>query len=87
MNFEKVTTLHKSLKERLGNDLVYSLALDSGKFYLAVSVHKSETQEFDHGRNIQSCLISESEFDKPIEQLVDELAEMYATILVEKENV
>jgi hypothetical protein len=54
---------------------------------LAVSVHKSETQEFDHGRNIQSCLISESEFDKPIEQLVDELAEMYATILVEKENV
>jgi hypothetical protein len=76
---------HKRLKEALGEDLVYSLAIDGNQYILAVSVHKSKTLQFNHGRKIQSCFISETDLNRNIEHLIDEVIGLYQKILVPKE--
>lgn len=86
MNFINTVRLHELLAEALGDDLVYSVAYDDGKYYLAVSVHKSERVEYGHGGNIQSCIITEKDFGKNIEVLAKQIIPMYEKVLVKKEN-
>lgn len=82
MKFEDITILHRKLIERLGEDLVISLAYDTGKFYVAISVHKSTTQEYEHGRNIQSCLLDE--LDTDIDEIIESVVKLYKEILIFK---
>lgn len=86
MNFINSVKLHELLVEALGDDLVYSVALDEGKYYLAISVHKSDRVEYNHGRNIQSCLIDEKELGVDVEELAKKIIPLYKEILVEKEK-
>ena len=84
MNFKSLTKLHKMLASRLGDDLVYSLALDEGEFFMAISVHKSNRVQYSHGRNIQTVHIDKSEMTTDVRKLVDKIVPMYNNILVEK---
>ena len=84
MNFEDITILHRKLVKHLGEDLVVSLAYDTGKFYISISVHKSNTQEFSHGRNIQSCLLED--FDIDIDKIVDSVVALYKKVLILREH-
>ena len=86
MNFKSLTKLHKMLAKELGDDLVYSLALDEGKFYVTISVHKSNRVEYNHGRNLQSCHIDETEMNTDVRRLVDKIVPMYKKVLVEKKH-
>lgn len=86
MNLYKSVKFHKALRKALGDDLVYSLALDEGKFYLAISVHKSDTWEYSHGRNIQTCLLTEDDIQSDITSIVNKIVPMYKAILVRKNN-
>lgn len=86
MNFKSLTKLHKMLAKELGNDLVYSLALDDGKFYITISVHKSNRVEYNHGRNLQTCHIDESEMTTDVRKLINKIVPMYRKVLVEKKN-
>ena len=82
-----ITSLYEKLQTELGDDLVVSLALDEGKYYLAISAHKSKTQQYIHGRNIQSCLISRDDLEKDIDVLVKQIVTLYRNQLVDKDEV
>lgn len=84
MNFINSVRLHELMAEALGDDLVYSVALDEGKYYLAVSVHKSKRVEYKHGRNIQSCLIDTKDIGVDVEKLAEKIIPLYQEILVER---
>lgn len=86
MNSINTIKLHELLIEALGDDLVYSVIYDEGKYYLAISVHKSERVEYSHGRNIQSCFINEKDFGKTIKVLAKQIIPMYEKVLVKKKN-
>lgn len=81
-----ITKLQEMLAEALGEDLVISLARDVDKYYLAISVHKSDRVEYSHGGNIQSCLIRDDDFDKDVEDLVKQIVPLYEEVLVEREE-
>lgn len=81
--FSDITVLHQKLAEELGDDLVISLAYDDGDYYLAISVHKSDTKQYKHGRNIQSCLLTEKDMERDIDVLVSHVVELYRTELLE----
>ena len=75
---------HNMLQKALGDDLVYSLALDGDTHILAVSVHKSKTQKFNHDRLIQSVVFSDEDLQMDHEKVINTLIEMYKGIIVEK---
>jgi len=80
MKFKDTLILHKKLIERLGEDLVYSVAYDQGNFYLSISTHRSETQRYTHGRNMQTALLERDE--GTVDVLVEKIVELYGNILV-----
>ena len=82
--FKDITILHKRLIERLGDDLVYSIAYDQGNYYLSISTHRSTTQQFSHGRQQQTALLDN--FSDSITKLVEELVKLYEPILIEKKE-
>jgi len=84
MNLYKGVKFHKALRRELGDDLVYSVALDDNKFYLSISVHKSDTWEYSHGRNIQTCLLTDDDINSDISSIVNKIVTMYKSILVRK---
>ncbi len=84
MNLKNITKLHKLLSKALGDDLVYSLALDEGKYIIAISVHKSDKWEYSHGRTIQSCLLSDDEMQTDVRDLASKIVPLYKEILVRK---
>lgn len=84
MLFKDTLKLHKALVKRFGDDLVYSVAYDEGKYYLAVSVHKSDTWEYTHGGNIQSCHIDD--FNTDIRTLVNRIAALYEGVLIKRND-
>lgn len=86
LKVKHIIEFHEELKDLLGEDLVYSLVWDDGAVYLAISVHKSLDKEYDHGRNIQTCQISESEFEKGPSELAKEIARAYSGLIVRKES-
>lgn len=81
MKFLDTLILHKKLIDRLGEDLVYSVAYDQGKFYLSISTHRSETQKYTHGRNMQTALLEE-ENEGTVDELVERIVKLYENILV-----
>lgn len=83
MKFKHTIKLHQRLIKKWGDDLVYSLAFDSGKYILVISVHKSKTWEFTHGGNIQSCEIDD--FKDDISVLANKIIKLYEGVLKKKE--
>lgn len=79
MKFTDTLILHHKLIERLGEDLVYSVAYDQGKFYLSISTHRSETQKYTHGRNMQTALLED---EGTVDELFEKIVELYGNILV-----
>lgn len=77
---------HKKLQAQLGEDLVYSLAFDNGMYVLAISTHKSNTLQFNHGRKIQTCIIDSNDLNRNINDLIKELVTLYSKILIPKED-
>jgi len=47
--------------ERYGDDLTYSIAYDSGKYYLTISIHHCDRYEYKHGGLTQSCHIGNTD--------------------------
>ena len=84
MKFKETLELHEKLIEALGDDLVYSVAYDKGKYYLVISVHNSETWEYEHGGNMQTCHIDD--FNDDVEALVKKVVSLYEPILIRKDN-
>jgi len=82
MKFRKTLEFHEKVRARLGEDLVYSIAYDAGEYLLAISVHKSKTQQFSHGRNIQSCLLTR--LSDPIDKLVNDVVSLFQGVLIER---
>lgn len=80
MKFKNVFAFLQLLEKELGSDLVYSLSLDEGKAIVSIATHKSE-RVYHHGRQIQSCQISLSEFKRPIEDVTKEIASKYRELL------
>lgn len=87
MKFKSLVDFHKKLAKKLGEDLVYSLALDHGEILLVIATHKSKTKRYKDKeyKTMQSCKIKETDFDKDINQLVDEIARLYSNILEDYE--
>lgn len=83
MKFKVLVDFHKKLAKRLGEDLVYSLALDEGKIVLVVATHKSKTKRYKDKeyKTMQSCVIKGTDFDKDVNQLVDEIGRLYDNVL------
>ena len=83
MKFKSLVTFHKKLAKKLGEDLVYSLALDNEEVLLVISTHKSKTKRYKDKeyKTMQSCKIKDTDFDKDVNQLVDEIARLYNNIL------
>ena len=80
--------MHDLLAEKLSDDLVISIALDEGEYYIAISVHKSKKYRLEsETRNIQSCLIDPTEYDSDIDELVEKIVDVYKSVLVEKDDV
>jgi hypothetical protein len=77
---------HKKVREALGDDLVYSLALDGDMHVLAVSVHKSKTLCFKHGRKIQTCIIDNKDLNRNMEDLIADVIRLYKEVLVPRDN-
>jgi hypothetical protein len=84
MKLQDYFDLHNKLKNNLGDDLVYSLAFDNGNYVLAVSTHKSETQQFSHGRKIQSCIFAPVDLDADVDSIIATLTDLYKEILEAK---
>jgi phosphatidate phosphatase PAH1 len=86
MKFKRLVDFHTKLAKRLGNDLVYSLALDEGKVILVISTHKSKKQRYKDKeyKTMQSCQIRDIDFNKTMNQIVDEIANLYKNILEER---
>jgi len=78
--FTDTLILHQRLIEELGEDLVYSVSYDQGKFYLSISTHRSETQVFTHGRNMQTALLDLDE--DTVDELVKKIVDLFGNILV-----
>ena len=82
-------SLHTRLREALGEDLVVSLAMDTdndGKplYIVAISVHKSKTQRFNHDRLQQSAVLSNADLEDDANNVIDALIQMYKDILIPK---
>lgn len=84
MKFKESLIFHEKLIKELGDDLVYSVSYDQGKYYLSISTHRSKTQEYSHGRQIQTALIDD--FNDNIDKLVAKVVPLYKDILVEKQD-
>ena len=87
MKFKNLMSFHKKLAKNLGEDLVYSLALDQGQVLLVVSTHKSKTKKYKDKqyKTMQSCMIKESDLDKNVNELVAEITRLYNNILEDYE--
>lgn len=83
MKFKNLATFQKKIAERLGDDLVYSLAFDDGKFFFLISTHKSKTKRYKDKKykTMQSCIINPSDFGKQTDEIVEEIVKMYSPIL------
>ena len=86
MIFINTVRLHELLAEALGDDLVISVALDAGKYYLAVSTHKTKRVDFVHGRPIQSCLLDDKELGHSVETLAKQVIPLFKEVLVERKS-
>tara|TARA_S200002703_G_scaffold116050_1_gene101592 strand:- start:340 stop:594 length:255 start_codon:yes stop_codon:yes gene_type:complete len=84
MRFSKTITLHKKLIEYYGKDIVISVSYDDEKYYLSISVHKSNTWEYNHGRDIQTCLLDN--FRDDIDVLFKKIVLLYDEVLVRKKS-
>jgi|AntRauTorcE11897_2_1112592.scaffolds.fasta_scaffold00078_66 hypothetical protein len=84
MKFSDVVIFHEKIAAELGDDLVVSLAYDDGDYFLAISVHKSKQWKFHHGRNIQSCVLTEKDMEKDLDVLVHAVVELYRNELTER---
>lgn len=82
MLLRKCFRLHEQLKKRLGEDLVFSLALSEGKCILTASVHKSSQWKFTHGKNFQQCVFTDHDLDRKVDKIVHILVEKFNEILV-----
>ena len=80
MKFTDTLIIHEKLIARLGEDLVYSVAYDQGKYYLSISTHRSETQQYTHGRNMQTALLELDE--DTVDELVEKIVDLFGNILV-----
>lgn len=89
MKFKHLVNFHKKLAKNLGEDLVYSLALDGDKIMLVVATHKSKTKRYKDKeyKTMQSCEIKATDFDKDINQLVTEITRLYNNVLENYEPV
>lgn len=86
MTLKKVYEFHKKLQEKLGEDLVYGLALDNDMYILTVSTHKSLDQKFSHGREMQTCRFAEADLDQPLDEIIDNVVELYKAVLAKLED-
>lgn len=82
MLLKKCFEIHQQLKKKLGDDLVFSLALSEENYVLTVSVHKSATWKFSHGKNFQQCIFSKEDMDRKIDKIVHFLVLKFKEILV-----
>lgn len=81
MKFKNSFQFLEALRDELGDDLVYSLSLDTGKAIVTISTHKSN-RIYRHGRQTQSCQISPRDFKRDIKSLAEEIANTYIQLLV-----
>lgn len=82
MKFKNMFGFLKSLEEKLGSDLVYSLSLDEGKTIITISTHKSTRVKYEHGRNMQSAEIKPQDFKKSTEELANEIEALFKNLLI-----
>lgn len=82
MLLKKSFAIHEQLKKALGDDLVFSLAISEGTYVLTVSVHKSTTWKFSHGKNFQQCIFTKDDMDRKIDKIVYFLVLKFKEILV-----
>lgn len=83
MQFKHITKFMKRLKDRLGDDLTYSIVLDQGKYYIGVSTERSEDRFYiGNGKSTtQFCELQEHEFRDDINTIVDKVVPLFQDIL------
>lgn len=81
MKFQKLLTFHRQLANKMGDDLVYSLSFDAGKVYVVISTHKSKTRRYKNGKKIQTCQIKNEDFERDVQELVNEIKSLYDNLL------
>lgn len=83
--FNTISFLAK-LQKRLGNDLVYSLALDTdGTFYISVATHKSSKRKFKDNK-MHPCKLTDADLLKHEFVLIEEIANIYESLLTTNLN-
>ena len=83
MNFIETTKFLTKLKEGLGDDLLYSLALDSGKWVVTVSTQNSN-RIYKAGGEMRSCTIEENDYNTDYEIIVNIIINMFKPLLVSR---
>jgi hypothetical protein len=72
----KALSFLKGMEERMGNDLIYSLALEAGNVFLCVAAHPSMTpKRWDTERERILFLIDEEEYGMDQDELIEVLSE------------
>jgi hypothetical protein len=70
MKMSKSFQLHNQLRSGLGDDLVYSLAMDGDAYMLLVSAHKSVKQKFKGAVRMRTIIITEEDMQRPVGDIV-----------------
>ena len=70
----------------MGDDLVVTLTIDNGKYFVTISTHKSKTLSFKTTKTIQTCEVTEFDLTQSIDSVANELIKIYSNILIKAKN-
>ena len=83
---KNIANIFKNLSKRLGDDLVYSIAYDTGKLLICISTHKSKRLTYGTPSQVRTVEINGTALDRPINEVLTEVVEYFKQHLKEIEN-
>lgn len=83
---KNILNIFKNLSKNLGDDLVYSIAYDTGKLLICISTYKSKRLTYGTPSQTRTVEINGTALDRPINEVIKEVVEYFKQHLKEIEN-
>lgn len=80
---KNILNIFKNLSKHLGDDLVYSIAYDSGKLLICISTHKSKRLTYGTPSQTRTVEVNGIALARPINEVMAEVVEFFKTHLKE----
>jgi len=83
---KNILNIFKNLSNKLGDDLVYSIAYDTGKLLICISTHKSKRLTYGTESQTRTVEINGTALNRPINEVMVEVVDYFKEHLKEISN-